>query len=144
MCPEASANENPECINCRTKAECVQNALCCRSSCNAICKTPVNSKALSNSGGGEGPAGSRVCLKSTRRPLHQCTSSVRPTHLPEPPCNLLSNMGLEISELPRVLPNTRGRTSAKPHPQNGVFLVRGSVRWIQQSWGMKGLCVVRE
>ncbi|XP_075798923.1 whey acidic protein-like [Microtus pennsylvanicus] len=42
MCPEASASENPECINCRTKAECAQNALCCRSSCNAICKTPVN------------------------------------------------------------------------------------------------------
>ncbi|XP_041910989.1 whey acidic protein-like [Arvicola amphibius] len=42
MCPEARASENPECINCRTKAECAQNALCCRSSCNAICKTPVD------------------------------------------------------------------------------------------------------
>lgn len=113
MCPEASASENPECINCRTKAECAQNALCCRSSCNAICKTPVNSKALSSPGSREGPAGSRVCLKRTHRPLHPCTSSVRPTHLPEPPCNLLANLGPEVSGLPRVLPNTRGRTSAK-------------------------------
>lgn len=93
---------------------------------------------------GRGAAGSRVCLKRTHRPLHPRTSSVRPTHLPDPPCNFLANLGPEISGLPRVLPNTRGRTSAKPHPQSVVFLGRGSVRWIQRSWGMKGLCMVRE
>uniref|UniRef100_A0A8C8U1L2 Whey acidic protein n=1 Tax=Peromyscus maniculatus bairdii TaxID=230844 RepID=A0A8C8U1L2_PERMB len=42
MCPEARLSEGAECINCRTIAECAQNAACCPSSCSAICKTLVN------------------------------------------------------------------------------------------------------
>ncbi|XP_052591979.1 whey acidic protein-like [Peromyscus californicus insignis] len=42
MCPEACLSKNAECINCRTIAECAQNAACCPSSCSAICKTLVN------------------------------------------------------------------------------------------------------
>jgi hypothetical protein len=120
MFPKASPIEGTECIICQTNEECAQNAMCCPGSCGRTRKTPVNSKSPPNPGGGEEPAGSRVCLERTHSPLptHQLCEPHLPVRPSLQPAVHPSPWGLE---LPRALPDHKTDFNKCPIHEIGLF-----------------------